>query len=696
MNVVYIVLPYDGAEKLWQVWSKDEERIDFRCDRLGGDRCSAAFAAAELKKYLELTIAGMKVVIIGQRPAAGLFIELLIEDTNSWGGFDWLPVAGGLSIKGHGRNGLINGIYEFLRRQGWRWLEPGPRGEIRPNSLAELYWPEVEEHLTPSFYYRAFYFEYNLQESFDVLLWMARNRMNVFGLRPYTAALARKLGMFLQIGGHLFHRILAPSRYLPSGRTIWEEHPEWYGTPSGMLKSIEHAQDTQFCCSQETLIDYLADGLIEELNGSWSAADIIEVSGFDTWGNTCQCEACRRLGTDTDKYLYFMSGIRHRLDLAVQTGRIAHQVVLNSWSYEGTATLTEPTRKIPKNMVDAGDNTVFFPIKRCYRHGIANPDCAENRLYGECCRNWGKHGQSMTLWFGEYYNVSKHEDLPLVFVQRMSEDMRFYYQVGARGATYMHVPIINWGPRAITQLLHSQLAWNIDTAVETFFSEYLHLRYGVHYEVMRRVYHLIEFAGQDIAQWRAWGDNSILTQLLNWSGTTPNRVLELRHYRNHAEAIAAGKQSVMALQQALRSVKRQLKAEKRFNAQAAPEPGRLPVNPIEAATVKNYDMIEQRLADDLRSLIYGIDVFALMTSMLEYYDLQLRHEHEKAERVWRNIVQLAERMDSYCVPTRYLTDNVGYETPSALTRSQLRDTIACCRKHVDGVTVFSCRDEEKE
>ena len=130
---------------------------------------------------------------------------------------------------------------------------------------------------------------------FSILLRMAHNRMNVFGSFPELKPLAQKLGMYILSGGHVITKILEPKRIMPSGKTLIEEHPEWYGVrPDGQEVTASNALRTQFCCSNAELMDFLADELICRLNHEWLGTDILEVSGFDTWGSTCQCPKCRK------------------------------------------------------------------------------------------------------------------------------------------------------------------------------------------------------------------------------------------------------------------------------------------------------------------------------------------------------------------------------------------------------------------
>ena len=43
-----------------------------------------------------------------------------------------IPTDNGLQIKGGGRAGVLYGVYELLKMQGWRWIEPMDVGEVEP------------------------------------------------------------------------------------------------------------------------------------------------------------------------------------------------------------------------------------------------------------------------------------------------------------------------------------------------------------------------------------------------------------------------------------------------------------------------------------------------------------------------------------------------------------------------------------
>ncbi len=125
MEKMHIVLRYPDAARLWRVWAESENEIDFRRDPATGARCTTAYAASELKVFLGKAMPGLEIFISEIRPSDEPFIELEIRGNDFTGCFELEPEKNGIRVIGYGRNGLLNGIYELLRIQGWRWIEPG-------------------------------------------------------------------------------------------------------------------------------------------------------------------------------------------------------------------------------------------------------------------------------------------------------------------------------------------------------------------------------------------------------------------------------------------------------------------------------------------------------------------------------------------------------------------------------------------
>ncbi|MFQ9798745.1 MAG: hypothetical protein ACLR23_07125 [Clostridia bacterium] len=129
-------------------------------------------------------------------------------------------------------------------------------------------------------------------------------------------------------------------------------------------------------------------------------------------GAPCSCDVCQTIGNNTDRAVYFLSQLRQRLDRAMKDERLDHPVQLVMCSYEGTYTLAAPQKPAPANLLAAGDSVVYYPINRCYEHCVEDSHCATNRRYATTISDWEEAPCQLPRVIGEYYNVSKYEDLP--------------------------------------------------------------------------------------------------------------------------------------------------------------------------------------------------------------------------------------------------------------------------------------------
>ena len=322
---VNIVLAYQQVEKFLYKWAEEEAYIDFRKEAEKAARCTLAFAATELICYLSRL---SHEVVCSSEVQSGVFnLVLKAEEPGEGEEYSFIPEDYGLCIRGNGRVGVLYGAYDFLKMQGIYWLNPWE--EILPESSSMLNLPTEKIHYCPSFPMgRGFEFEGPLKESKKLFLWMARNKLNLSTYREHTAKFQKKIGMIFKQGGHIFEKILAPDNLMPSGKTIWEEHPEWYGVPKTGIRKKEEVLFTEFCMSNKELLEYLCQELLWRLQNEWYHVDRIDVWGFDTWGSCCQCENCKALGNASDQTLHFMSYLRAYLDKAQEEYRLDRRVNL--------------------------------------------------------------------------------------------------------------------------------------------------------------------------------------------------------------------------------------------------------------------------------------------------------------------------------------------------------------------------------
>ena len=676
---IEIILPYQNAEIMANVWAVSEAQTDFE-NPTEATRCTLSYAAAELQHFLGRTIEGEVVILSvssGQNPAITLQCE---GEASKSCNYRLIPQKNGTLIYGEGRIGVLYGAYEFLKMQGWRWYQPGPVGEIAPAITDRIIYPkEALEFTTQANLGRGLAIEGALKESEELLIWMARNRLNLCGNRPYTRALMKKLGIIARDGGHIFATILDPDRHLPSGKTIWEEHPNWYGQPAQGELTRQTALDNQFCVSQPDLMDFICQEFLAQVMGPWKDADEVDVWGLDTWGGICNCPACQALGNGTDQNLHLVSRIRTYLNKARLDGRLDHDVKLVICSYEGTNTLEPPVNKIPQNLLDAGDFVLYAPIVRCYEHTFADPDCSYNRLYNEALEAWGKLDNPIDLMVLEYYNVSKFEDLPLLFTRTMQKDFQHYRACGIRGYSYMHLPLVNWGVRTLTQLLYAELAWNPDADIDAFLEEYFKNRYGIYHTAMAEVYRDLENAWVNCTSLRAWKDKSLLTQLQRWNGAIPTTPLKVDdHFATPENFEAKSLQAEALMVSALKNLETVLQNAKDSYSPAL-NTGRQAVNPIELRKQQLSSRLYRALSEDKRSMLYGLDSYRLLLRLAQYYNALYQNNKDAADTLWSQVEALENKLESYYMPLTFTTESIEIISNDALTRTQLTATVQRCR-----------------
>jgi hypothetical protein len=692
MKQLAIVVHIENASTLTEYAACMEDEIDFDTEAEKALQCTSAFAASELKKYLGMILTGYEIRYYDSIPGTGEFIELSAEEASSNShAYKFIPCdqPKGIRISGTGRAGILYGSYHFLKLQGFRWYEPGPMGDIIPDTCDAPVYPEKEEAFSPDFTAtRGFWLTGELKESEEMWLWMARNRLNGAGYRPNSYKIQKKLCLELRNGGHVFETLLAPDKMMPDGKTIWEGHREWYGKRRDGSLTKDNCQSTQFCISNRGLIDYLAKELIHILATIWRHVDNYCIWEFDTWGSRCCCEKCRGIGNNSDQLLYLMSELRGRINRAIEEGRLTHHVKLIGCAYEGTATIEPPSKPVPQNLLCAGDMIEFAPIKRCYVHDMntsIKEDCGFNKYYEQCITGWIKNNAGMTIFPEEYYNVSKFEDLPLIFTKRMTSDIPHYHDIGCSGMSYMHLPMTNWSFRALNHLLYAELTWNINADVDSLKKDYFRMKYDSYADRIEKVYALLEEGWEISSQLRSWDRTSILSQLRDWDGNIPLSPLAVdSHFGNTHGLVHHLNKSAEKLNTAydlLRGIQREL------DFILCPGNQTEAVNPEQLRLSVRSDNITYYIGEDCRNLLYGLKTMLLMRAAVCYHTALYESDRSRTDAFWTDIEKLSDDMRLSYMPMLYKDDLksyssktlIGLDCQDMLTRSQLAHPIRVWR-----------------
>jgi hypothetical protein len=671
---IFIAVPYSGAEKSTEYWANAEKQVrDWEEEGPEAERCTVAFAAAELKRFLMRTVQGTEfrftetlpehnpVIVVGTAPRVRTFFGLdevpaLPGDRQAYAMHSLRLGGGTLLLVGSGRQGVLYAVYDYLAQLGWRWYAPGPMGEVaaaKRTSLPLERWKTVSSPDFPLF--RGFHIEGSSEESEEMFQWMARNRLNMWAYRCGSHALMRKLGLVFLSGGHILEDILNADKPMPSGKTLYEEHPEWFAEVNGK-RERKNAGRYQFCVSNDAAVAYVAASIVEHFQTDWRSTDFQNVWMFDTWAGWCQCPRCKRLGNDADRYLHLLGKVREAINAALAAGDVKRDIGLVMCAYEGTSSLYGPSQPVPAALRNGKDFVLFAPINRCYAHALGSHECTEfNVHYDEAVQSWSKVAGDLPFTVVEYYNVSKFEDLPLLFSGTMGKDFAYYRKAGAKGMSYMHIPMALWGPRALTQTLFARLSWDSGASVEKIRKEYLALYYGPVAASMGEFYRCLEAAYANITVWRSWAPESVNAGLLAWEGGKPEKPLfPAKHLQLDSAADRSGPDVGVGPRASIDLLERARAALAKAQGVQAPL------------------VVRQHLEEDAWLFRYGDESFRFYLEMARLYEARRLGKESEARAAWAAAERLADSLRSYYMPFDFDFPGAGVGAKDALTRSQLR------------------------
>jgi len=426
-------------------------------------------------------------------------------------------------LAGGSRVGTLYAAYDLLHRLGVRWLAPGAlHEEVPERSLQGV--PDLDVRSSPAFRTRGFHAWEN-RGNVDFLVWMARNRLNLWCVEQEQKALMHKLGVLLLGGGHvLTDRYLGPRQPYPydhpqfagdedkppdpypvspdfrgdangdGSLSRFEAHAEWYGLRGGRRSDAIHGDGgDNFCTANEqALAEWTRNAVTDLAEGAYRDADLINAWMLDG-GTWCECDACKRQGTPTDRNLVVVRRYDEAIKQAQAEGRIRRPVRLLFLAYADV--LQPPSRPLPAGFDPETCIATFFPIVRCYVHRFDDPACSANSRYRGHLQGWaeipGRFYQGQ-LCIGEYYNLSGYKCLPVCYMHTMATDIPYYYRMGARHFHYMHCTTRDWETRALTNWQMARQLWDPATDVDALWQDYFASRYGPAAADMRRFYEVLE------------------------------------------------------------------------------------------------------------------------------------------------------------------------------------------------------------
>jgi len=348
----------------------------------------------------------------------------------------------GLYVIGATPLAVQHAVWDLLYRIGYRQFFPGPVWEVVPKRPELTLAVDVVEQ--PDYAFRSIWYGYGTWDynAEPLRQWRERNRaVSAFQLRT----------------GHAYGGIIR--RY----RSEFEAHPEYLGLVDGTRTS------TKFCVANPGLRRLVVRYAREyfEANPDEQCVSIEPSDG----GGWCQCEACRRLGSPSDRALM----LANEISAWLETNAPEKYVALYAYNLHS-----------PPPNIRARPRVIISIATAFLKGGYS----VEDLIAG-----WKDRGVRQ---FGirEYYSVNTWDrDLPGAArgaqLQYLARTIPRFHAAGAR---FLNAEASdNWGPNGLGYYIATRIMWDVDEAsrVDELVADFLDKAFGPAREPMAEFYRLI-------------------------------------------------------------------------------------------------------------------------------------------------------------------------------------------------------------
>lgn len=337
------------------------------------DSTCFAFAASELARLLGRV--GVSTTTTAAAPSEGW--QLAVGDPAAYPADVLAPrfadaytletTTSGVTISSKTAKGILNGVYGLGERLGYLYLYPGEAGEWPPLRAEGQFvsMPLGTVVMQPRFPYRGIF---NGNSSEQWATFYAKMGFNAL-CQPTDRALAEKLGLRIEIGGHDYDELIPPDTL--------KEHPEYARMVQPEDFFGERTPDFNLCVSSpgaEQTVKAAFRTRIKELEAEGIYAWHCWPEDLPAFG-WCLCPTCRSF-TPNDQAMIAM--------------RFLAEVVREEKSPMRVPMLAYHDTMFPGKKIDAPPETflLFAPRERCYGHAINDTSCALNGRYLQSLKEW--------------------------------------------------------------------------------------------------------------------------------------------------------------------------------------------------------------------------------------------------------------------------------------------------------------------
>ena len=413
--------------------------------------------AAELAEYLgkmsgaKFTVEtgdGSRGIVVGQaRDFAALPFAAKFE-TGPFHREDYLlrSHANGLYLLGSSDLAVSHAVWDLLYRLGYRQFFPGSTWEVIP-PVSDLKLA-VDANERPDFYARRIWYNwglwgYNNQPYHE---WCVRNRATQ-GFRLNS--------------GHSYGSILA------ANRDAFAAHPEYFAEIDGKRRTT--GGDIKFCISNPGLRKLVVEHAVRTVKAK-PDLDSLSMDPSDG-GNWCTCDACRRMGSVSDR----------ALTLANEVAQAINQLGLGE-KYVGMYAYNQHS---PPPSVKADPHVIISVTTAFLRGGYT---------FDQIIEGWQAQGATTGVY--DYLSVVAWDwNLPRGGkggrLADLASSLPRFHEQGAR--FYDAESGDCWGPCGLGYFLTSRLMWDVDEAAqsEAIVEDFLDKAFGDAKEPMCEFYRLI-------------------------------------------------------------------------------------------------------------------------------------------------------------------------------------------------------------
>lgn len=411
-------------------------------------------AAAELAKYLE-RLSGTRFGVLpapDPLPEKGIFVGAFTPAATSGLGPDSFRIRTGnqrVELAGGSPHATLCAVFAMLGEQlGCRWWSQDE--ESLPPVKPTLALPDLDAVTRPSF---AIHNVWNRE---------AQSPLNQF------AAKARTTSAEAFTGGHTMYPLLTPYA---------KEHPEIYPFDKAGERK---ANNLHFCYLARGISEALAEALEKQIAANKrEPAQAIFFAGMGDWyGGMCECADCQRVyeeetWTDPDgrKKPGYTATLLRMINRTAEILEKKHPGVrIGTFAYMSLE--APPAKTKPRENV-----SIRVPrLRHCTVHGVR--ECEKNATFARNLERWSEIAPGR-VYVWEYGANYKNFINPFPCLASMSDNLKFYHQIGIRGVEIQGNYVSPGGDLAVLKnYVWRRIFWEPELDPQALASEFCNGYYG--------------------------------------------------------------------------------------------------------------------------------------------------------------------------------------------------------------------------